>query len=158
MYIHLNNDRTLRNDNRGGCTNGIAYAPGLQVEPAGPGRPADRVRRRLGRRERHRLPPPLRAAPERRARGLALPPATRGVQAPLRAAAGRRDDAEHARRGHGRLHGRPTPTRSGSGSGSRACASRTAGSPVRTGTSPSLCRRTRPTAGGRSRVSSRRRA
>ena len=29
MYIHLNNDRTLRNDNRGGCKNGIAYAPGL---------------------------------------------------------------------------------------------------------------------------------
>jgi peptidase M23-like protein len=30
MYIHLNNDKTLRNDNRGGCVNGIAYAPGLQ--------------------------------------------------------------------------------------------------------------------------------
>ena len=30
MYIHLNNDRTLRNDNRGGCRNGIAYAPGLR--------------------------------------------------------------------------------------------------------------------------------
>ena len=30
MYIHLNNDVTLRNDNRGGCKNGIAYAPGLQ--------------------------------------------------------------------------------------------------------------------------------
>ena len=29
MYVHLNNDRTLRNDNRGGCRNGIAYAPGL---------------------------------------------------------------------------------------------------------------------------------
>ena len=29
MYIHLNNDRTLRNDNRGGCKNRIAYAPGL---------------------------------------------------------------------------------------------------------------------------------
>ncbi len=29
MYIHLNNDRTLRNDNRGGCRNRIAYAPGL---------------------------------------------------------------------------------------------------------------------------------
>ena len=29
MYIHLNNDRTLGNDNRGGCRNGIAYAPGL---------------------------------------------------------------------------------------------------------------------------------
>ena len=31
MYIHLNNDRTLGNDNRGGCVNGIAYAPGLQA-------------------------------------------------------------------------------------------------------------------------------
>jgi hypothetical protein len=31
MYVHLNNDRTLRNDNRGGCKNGIAYAPGLQA-------------------------------------------------------------------------------------------------------------------------------
>lgn len=31
MYVHLNNDRTLRNDNRGGCRNGIAYAPGLQA-------------------------------------------------------------------------------------------------------------------------------
>lgn len=30
MYVHLNNDQTLRNDNRGGCRNGIAYAPGLQ--------------------------------------------------------------------------------------------------------------------------------
>jgi hypothetical protein len=30
MYIHLNNDRTLRNDNRGGCRNGISYAPGLR--------------------------------------------------------------------------------------------------------------------------------
>jgi Peptidase family M23 len=30
MYVHLNNDETLRNDNRGGCKNGIAYAPGLQ--------------------------------------------------------------------------------------------------------------------------------
>ena len=30
MYIHLNNDRTLRNDNRGGCRNRISYAPGLK--------------------------------------------------------------------------------------------------------------------------------
>jgi hypothetical protein len=29
MYVHLNNDRTRRNDNRGGCRNGVAYAPGL---------------------------------------------------------------------------------------------------------------------------------
>ena len=30
MYIHLNNDRTLRNDNRGGCRNRVAYAPRLE--------------------------------------------------------------------------------------------------------------------------------
>jgi hypothetical protein len=30
LYIHLNNDRTQRNDNRGGCANGVAYAPGLR--------------------------------------------------------------------------------------------------------------------------------
>jgi hypothetical protein len=30
MYVHLNNDRTRRNDNRGGCRNGIAYARGLR--------------------------------------------------------------------------------------------------------------------------------
>jgi Peptidase family M23 len=29
MYIHLNNDRTMKNDNRGGCKNGVAFAPGL---------------------------------------------------------------------------------------------------------------------------------
>ncbi|MGH3093598.1 MAG: M23 family metallopeptidase, partial [Gaiellaceae bacterium] len=32
MYVHLNNDRTRRNDTRGNstCKNGIAYAPGLR--------------------------------------------------------------------------------------------------------------------------------
>jgi murein DD-endopeptidase MepM/ murein hydrolase activator NlpD len=32
MYVHLNNDRTMRNDTRGNstCRNGIAYAPGLR--------------------------------------------------------------------------------------------------------------------------------
>lgn len=30
MYVHLNNDRTLRNDNDGGCRNRIAYAPRLR--------------------------------------------------------------------------------------------------------------------------------
>jgi hypothetical protein len=29
LYIHLNNDRGARNDNKGGCRPGIAYAPGL---------------------------------------------------------------------------------------------------------------------------------
>lgn len=29
-YIHLNNDLTMRNDNRGGCVPGVAYARGLK--------------------------------------------------------------------------------------------------------------------------------
>lgn len=30
LYIHLNNDLTSANDNRGGCVNGVSYAPGLR--------------------------------------------------------------------------------------------------------------------------------
>lgn len=30
VYIHLNNDLTMSNDNDGGCRNGVAFAPGLQ--------------------------------------------------------------------------------------------------------------------------------
>jgi murein DD-endopeptidase MepM/ murein hydrolase activator NlpD len=30
QYIHLNNDLTARNDNRGACVPGVAYAPGLR--------------------------------------------------------------------------------------------------------------------------------
>ncbi|HVM17642.1 MAG TPA: M23 family metallopeptidase [Gaiellaceae bacterium] len=30
LYIHLNNDLTLQNDNRGACVPGVAYAPGLK--------------------------------------------------------------------------------------------------------------------------------
>ncbi|MGE5690203.1 MAG: M23 family metallopeptidase [Pseudomonadota bacterium] len=30
LYIHLNNDATLANDNKGGCKPGVAYAPGLK--------------------------------------------------------------------------------------------------------------------------------
>jgi murein DD-endopeptidase MepM/ murein hydrolase activator NlpD len=29
-YVHLNNDLTARNDNRGGCVPGVAFAPGLR--------------------------------------------------------------------------------------------------------------------------------
>ncbi len=29
-YIHLNNDLTARNDNRGGCVPGVSFAPGLR--------------------------------------------------------------------------------------------------------------------------------
>jgi hypothetical protein len=31
LYVHLNNDRTLRNDNKGGCRAGVSYAPGLKT-------------------------------------------------------------------------------------------------------------------------------
>ena len=30
LYVHLNNDLTDRNDNRGSCVGGVAYAPGLK--------------------------------------------------------------------------------------------------------------------------------
>jgi hypothetical protein len=30
VYIHLNNDLTMQNDNRGGCRNGVSWAPGLR--------------------------------------------------------------------------------------------------------------------------------
>ena len=50
LYIHLNNDLTLRNDNRGKCVNGTAYA--VKNGAQGRGRTADRVRRRLRRCER----------------------------------------------------------------------------------------------------------
>src|SRR5207248_113958 len=30
LYIHLNNDLTAHNDNRGSCVAGTAYAPGLK--------------------------------------------------------------------------------------------------------------------------------
>ena len=50
MYIHLNNDLTARNDNRGGCKKDVALR-GSQRR-AGLGGPADRVERRLRRRRR----------------------------------------------------------------------------------------------------------
>lgn len=30
LYVHLNNDRTMANDNKGGCKPGVAYAQGLK--------------------------------------------------------------------------------------------------------------------------------
>lgn len=30
LYIHLNNDRTMRNDNQGGCKSGVTFAAGLK--------------------------------------------------------------------------------------------------------------------------------
>ena len=35
MYVHLNNDRTMRNDNRGGCRNGIASHLHFELHPNG---------------------------------------------------------------------------------------------------------------------------
>ena len=66
MYIHLNNDLTTGNDNRGKCVPGVAFAKGLKSGAEGRRPAADRLRGRLGRRERHRVAPPLRAPPRRR--------------------------------------------------------------------------------------------
>jgi hypothetical protein len=30
LYVHLNNDTTMRNDNRGGCRRGVAYSPSIR--------------------------------------------------------------------------------------------------------------------------------
>ena len=65
LYIHLNNDLTPRNDNKGGCVKDVTFAVPERRE--GDRRPADRVERRLGRRERQPAPP-LRGPPERRGR------------------------------------------------------------------------------------------
>ena len=62
LYIHLNNDLGKTNDNRGRCARDCVRA-GSQERRACRGRPADRFRRRLGRRKRDRTAPPLRDAP-----------------------------------------------------------------------------------------------
>jgi hypothetical protein len=31
VYVHLNNDLTMQNDNLGGCRNGVSWAPGLET-------------------------------------------------------------------------------------------------------------------------------
>jgi hypothetical protein len=45
VYIHLNNDLTARNDNKGGCVKGDVRRPERRDGDRGP---ADRVERRLG--------------------------------------------------------------------------------------------------------------
>ena len=52
FYIHLNNDLTTKNDNRGKCVAGHRVREGPEERREGRRRPAGRLRRRLGRRER----------------------------------------------------------------------------------------------------------
>ena len=80
LYIHLNNDLTAHNDNRGRCVAGTAYATGLEGRRTCCRRTAHRLRRRLRRRERHPPAPPLRGAPERRRGGGRLGPYLRKAQ------------------------------------------------------------------------------
>ena len=73
QYIHLNNDLTDGNDNRGKCVAGTAYAPGLKDgATVQAGQPVGFVGD-SGDAERHPSAPPLRGAPERRAAGRSLP-------------------------------------------------------------------------------------
>ena len=60
-YIHLNNDLTARNDNKGKCV-GVCVRRSRTARTSS--RRADRLPRRLGRRERHPPAPALRGPPE----------------------------------------------------------------------------------------------
>jgi len=53
-YIHLNNDLTMRNDNRGTCVPGVGVRKRLEGRSARAGRTDGRLPRRLGRRKRDR--------------------------------------------------------------------------------------------------------
>ena len=46
-YIHLNNDLTMKNDNRGKCVAGRVVREGLEERRARAGRADDRLPRRL---------------------------------------------------------------------------------------------------------------
>ena len=73
LYIHLNNDVTKGNDNRGKCVAGHGVREGPEGRRVGRGRSGDRLRRQLGRRGSHGSAPPLRGAPERRRCGEPVP-------------------------------------------------------------------------------------
>ena len=85
LYIHLNNDLTDTNDNQGSCVPGVAYAKGLKSGAKVAAGEADRLCRRLRRRERDPPPSPLRGAPERRRRDESVPVPEQGAPPALRA-------------------------------------------------------------------------
>ena len=88
LYIHLNNDVTMANDNRGKCVAGrAAYWPGLKDGAQGRRRPGARLPWRLGRCRRHAAPP-LRDPPERRRADEPVPAPEQGHASPLRGAPG----------------------------------------------------------------------
>ena len=134
LYIHLNNDLDVENDNQGQCVPGVAFTQGAEERSEGAGRRADRLRRRLGRRGRDPPAPPLRGAPERRRRGQPVPVPAQGEAAALRGPA--RDDLHARAHRHG---GDARPART-SRSASTRCARGRAGAgssrPARRSRSP----------------------
>ena len=80
LYIHLNNDLTHDERQPRQVRRRRLVRAGAEGRRARRGRAADRLRRRLGRRERDPSAPPLRGAPERRRRGrpVPVPEAARG--------------------------------------------------------------------------------
>ena len=75
-YIHLNNDLTTKNDNKGTCVKGVSYA--VADGAHGRGGAADRLPRRLRRRERHPSAPALRGASEGQGRDRPVPVSEEG--------------------------------------------------------------------------------
>ena len=100
MYIHLNNDLTMKNDNRGKCVPGVSYARGLKDgAKVSAGQMIGYVGDR--RRERDRIAPALRSASRRRRRSLAVPVSAERAEAPVL----RQDrHAVHARADRNRRH------------------------------------------------------
>ena len=99
LYIHLNNDVTKGNDNRGKCVPGMAYAKGLKDgQWSRPGRRSASWATRAT--PTRRPAPPLRGAPERRRRGQPVPVPDEGRAADLRHRTGHDRDAD----GDGQRH------------------------------------------------------
>ena len=90
LYIHLNNDLTPRNDNKGGCVKDVAFAvPNGAKVTAG-----QQIALERGLRRRERKPAPaLRGAPERRRRREPVQAPEAREQAALRGARGARSSA-----------------------------------------------------------------
>ncbi len=101
LYVHLNNDLTMSNDNRGNCVQGVAFPRGLKDGQRVARGSTGRIRRRLGRRGRDQPPPPLRDAPGRRCRNRPVSAPQGGEAAPLLRRSGNLLHAHPDRQGRG---------------------------------------------------------
>ena len=100
LYIHLNNDVTKGNDNRGQCVAGMAYAKGLKDGQSVEAGQAIGYVGNSGDADGDVCASPLRGASERRWRGQPVPVPDEGRAADLRHGAGHDRDADGDRQRH----------------------------------------------------------